>query len=64
MVVTKTNGTATRDRKKFTQGSVEFIRKNAGRMTAEKIASVLHRTVKSVRRKAEKMGLKLRVVDV
>ena len=55
------NGTATRSGKKFTQGSVNFILRNAGKMTATKMASVLHRTTKSVRRKAEKLGISLRV---
>lgn len=53
--------TETRLGKKFTEGSVSFIRKNAGKMTAKKMASVLHRTTKSVRRKAEKLGISLRV---
>lgn len=51
----------TRSGKKFTEGSVNFIRRNAGKMKAEKMASVLHRTTKSVRRKAEKLGISLRV---
>jgi hypothetical protein len=55
------NGTSTRLGKKFTEGAVKFMRRNAGRMTATKMASVLHRTTKSVRRKAERLGLSLKV---
>lgn len=57
----KTNGTATRTGKKFTTGSLGFLVNNAGKMSAKSIAKVLHRTEKSVRRKAEKLGLSLRV---
>lgn len=47
--------------KKFTERSVNFIRKNAGKMSAQSIANVIHRSEKSVRRKAEKLGISLRV---
>jgi hypothetical protein len=55
------NGTATRTGKKFTTGSTSFLIGNAGKMSAKSIANVLHRTEKSIRRKAEKLGLSLRV---
>jgi hypothetical protein len=58
---TLTNGVATRTGKRFTTGSVQFLRSRAGTMTASKIARVLHRTTKSVRRKAERLGLRLKV---
>jgi hypothetical protein len=58
---TLTNGVATRAGKRFTTGSVQFLRSRAGTMTASKIARVLHRTTKSVRRKAERLGLRLKV---
>jgi hypothetical protein len=51
----------TRTGKKFTNGSVNYLVKNAGKMPAKSIASVLHRTTKSVRRKAERLGLRLKV---
>lgn len=47
--------------KLFTESSINFIKKNAGKMTAKAIANVLHRTEKSVKRKAEKLGISLRV---
>lgn len=55
------NGTNTRTGKKFTSGSVNFLTSNAGKMSAKSIANILHRTEKSVRRKAEKLGLSLKV---
>jgi len=45
----------------FSTNSVRFLEKNAGKMSARSIAAVLHRTEKSVRRKAEKLGLSLRL---
>jgi hypothetical protein len=57
----KINGTATRTGKKFTAGSLNFLIGSAGTMSATSIARVLHRTTKSVRRKAEKLGLSLKV---
>jgi len=56
-----TNGTATTKGKLFSNSSVSFIVKNAGKMKAGSIAKVLHRTEKSIRRKAEKLGVSLRV---
>jgi hypothetical protein len=61
MPYTLTNGVATRTGKRFTTGSVQFLFKNAGKMRASKMARVLHRTTKSVRRKAERLGLRLKV---
>ena len=58
---TMTNGVATRNGKRFTTGSLRFLSNKAGKMSAKSIAKVLHRTVKSVRRKAEKLGLSLKV---
>ena len=55
------NGTSTKTRKPFTAGSVNFIVSNAGKLSAKSIANVIHRTEKSVRRKAEKLGLSLKV---
>ena len=47
--------------KPFTDKAVTFLVKNAGRRSASSIASQLGRTEKSVRRKAEKLGLSLAV---
>ena len=54
------NGTATVKGKLFSSSSVNFIINNAGKMKASSIANILHRTEKSVRRKAEKLGISLR----
>ena len=45
----------------FSSNAVSFIVKNAGKLKAKSIASILHRTEKSVRRKAEKLGISLRL---
>jgi|LauGreSuBDMM15SN_2_FD.fasta_scaffold1854048_1 hypothetical protein len=58
---TLTNGVATRNGKRFTTGSLRFLTNKAGKMSARSIAKVLHRTEKSVRRKAERLGLSLKV---
>ena len=55
------NGTNTRKGKAFTSGTVSFIVTNAGKMTVKNMAKVLHRTEKSIRRKAERLGIKLKV---
>lgn len=46
--------------KRFTPGSINYIYGMAGTLSARAIANVLHRTVKSVRRKAEKLGISLK----
>ena len=56
-----TNGVATRVGKKFSRGSVDFLVSKAGKMSARSIAQVLHRTELSVRRKAQKLGVSLKV---
>ena len=48
--------------KLYTAGSLNFIYGMAGQMKAKSIAAVLHRSVKSIRRKAEKLGISLKVV--
>ena len=45
----------------FSNKAVNFLVTNAGKRSASSIASQLRRTEKSVRRKAEKLGLSLRV---
>jgi predicted ArsR family transcriptional regulator len=47
--------------KAFTDRAVNFLIGNAGLMTATAIAGRLGRTTKAVRRKAEKLGVKLSV---
>jgi len=47
--------------KLFTTKAVDFIYDNAGYKTANQIASRLGRTTKSIRRKAENLGLSLAV---
>jgi len=47
--------------KLFTVKATGFLLTNAGELTATQIASRLGRTVKSVRRKAEKLGISLAV---
>lgn len=47
--------------KVFSSNATTFLVKNAGKMKAKSIAGILGRTVKSVRRKAEKLGLSLSV---
>ena len=47
--------------KVFTDKATDFLVKNAGVMSTAKIASRLGRTTKAISRKAEKLGLSLRV---
>ena len=48
--------------KPFTERAVNFLTIRAGKQSASSIARQLGRTEKSVRRKAEKLGLSLRLV--
>lgn len=47
--------------KPFSPRAVSYLLKNAGKMKASSIANVLGRTEKSIRRKAEKLGVSLAV---
>lgn len=47
--------------KPFTERAVNFLTTRAGKQSASSIARQLGRTEKSVRRKAEKLGLSLRL---
>lgn len=58
---TLTTGTVTRNGKPLTQGSVNFIARNAGKMTTKAIASVLHRPIQTVKSVALKLGVSLKV---
>ncbi len=55
------NGKATKSGKKLTPGSVEFIVKNAGKMTGRSIANILHRPLKTVQTVAARVGVSLKV---
>jgi hypothetical protein len=55
------NGKATKMGKKLTQGSVDFIVKNAGKMTGRSIANVLHRSLKTVQSVASRAGVSLKL---
>lgn len=59
---TTTNTTTRNAGKPFTDKAVNFLMKRAGKQSASSIARQLGRTEKSVRRKAEKLGLSLRLV--
>ena len=57
-----TTNTSTRNAgKTFSDRALNFLIGNAGLMSAKSIAGRLGRTTKSVRRKAEKLGVKLSV---
>ena len=55
------NGKATRLGKKLTPGSVEFIVKNAGKMSGRSIANILHRPLKTVQTVAARIGVSLKL---
>lgn len=55
------NGKATRLNKKLTLGTVNFILNNAGKLTAEAIANVIHRPVKTVYSVASRNKVSLKV---
>ena len=55
------NGKATKTGKKLTQGSVNFIVKNAGKMSGRSIANILHRPLKTVQTVAARAGVSLKV---
>jgi hypothetical protein len=55
------NGKATRLGKKLTQGSVDFIVRNAGKMSGRSIANILHRPLKTVQTVAARAGVSLKV---
>ena len=59
--LSRVNGEATKNGKKLTAGSIEFVVKNAGRMSGESIAKVLHRPVSTVRTIARRMGVSLKL---
>ena len=55
----RVNGKATRLSKPLTLGSMKFIVANAGKMSAENIANILHRPVSTVRSAARRVGVSL-----
>lgn len=55
------NGKSTKAGKKLTKGSVDFIVKNAGKMSGRNIANILHRPLKTVQTVAARAGVSLKV---
>ena len=55
------NGKSTKSGKKLTKGSVDFIVKNAGKMSGRSIANILHRPLKTVQTVAARAGVSLKV---
>lgn len=55
------NGKATKLNKELTIGTVEFIIRKAGKMSAKNIAAVIHRPVKTVQSVASRFGVSLRL---
>lgn len=55
------NGKATKLNKELTIGSIDFIIRNAGKLSAKNIASILHRPVKTVQSAASRLGVSLRL---
>jgi hypothetical protein len=56
------NGKATKLNKKLTNGTVDFILKNAGKIPSKNIAAIIHRPVKTVQSVASRFGISLRLV--
>lgn len=50
-------GESTNAGKPFTVGSLNFIKKNAGKLPAKSIANILHRSVNSVYAQGRKLGV-------
>lgn len=59
--MSKTTKNARNAGKVFSTRATLFLVNNAGTLSARSIAGILGRTVKSVRRKAEKLGISLSV---
>jgi hypothetical protein len=55
------NGKATKVGKKLTKGSVDFIVRNAGKMSGRSIANILHRPLKTVQSVASRVGVSLKI---
>lgn len=60
--LSRVNGKATKVGKKLTQGSVDFIVRNAGKMSGQNIANILHRSLKTVETVARRVGVSLKVL--
>jgi len=50
-------GETTTSGKPYTEGSLLFIKNNAGKLPVRSIANILHRTVGSVRVQAKRLGV-------
>jgi hypothetical protein len=55
------NGKATKLGKPLTQGSVDFILRNAGKLSGRAIANILHRPIKTVQSVASRNGVSLKL---
>jgi hypothetical protein len=55
------NGKATKLGKPLTNGSIDFIVFNAGRISAKNIANILHRPLKTVQSVASRFGVSLKL---
>ena len=56
------NGKATRPKKPLTFGTVDFILKNAGKLTSKNIAAIIHRPIKTVQSVASRFGVSLKLL--
>jgi hypothetical protein len=57
-------GESTTSGKPFTEGSLNFIVKNAGKISAKSIANILHRSVNSVYAQGRKLGVAQKLKSV
>jgi len=58
----KINGKATRLKKPLTFGTVDFILKNAGKLTSKSIAAIIHRPIKTVQSVASRFKVSLKTL--
>jgi hypothetical protein len=56
------NGKTTRSNKPVTFGTVDFIIRNAGKVSAKNIASIIHRPIKTVQSVASRFGVSLKLL--
>ncbi|NBO22892.1 hypothetical protein EBU94_06110 [bacterium] len=58
----KINGKATKLKKPLTFGTVDFILKNAGKLTSKNIAAIIHRPIKTVQSVASRFKVSLKTL--
>lgn len=56
------NGKTTRSNKPVTFGTVDFILRNAGKVSAKNIAAIIHRPIKTVQSVASRFGVSLKLL--